>query len=546
MFAARLFDEKAAADPIFFGEIIMILVNSINVQFGSRILFDNVNLKFTKGNCYGIIGANGAGKSTFLKVLSGELEPNKGEVCIDKSLRMSVLSQNQNAFDDYTALQAVVMGHKRLVQLQKERDELYAKSDFSDEDGIRAGELETEFSELNGYEAESDAETLLNQLKVPTDLFNTPMADIDAAIKVKILLAQALFGKPEILVLDEPTNNLDAKSVKWLTDYLYSLEESIVIIVSHNRHFLNKVCTHICDVDFKQIRIFVGNYDFWYESSQLLLRQAKEQNKKAEARAKELKDFIARFSANASKSKQATSRKKELEKLDLEDIKPSSRRYPFIEFKFEKEAGNEILEVEKLSKKGFFENISFKVKKDDKIAFLCRNSQSVSMLFDVLMGVEKADSGYFKWGQTITPTYLPHDYDEFFDGVDLNLVQWIDQYSKDHYEEYLRGWLGRMLFSGQEALKKAKVLSGGEKVRCMLSRMMLQGGNFLVMDEPTNHLDLESITALNKGMTAFKGNMLFITQDHEIIQTVANRIIEIGNTKVFDKNISYDEYLELY
>ncbi|MCL2821794.1 MAG: ATP-binding cassette domain-containing protein [Firmicutes bacterium] len=524
----------------------MILVNSINVQFGSRILFDNVNLKFTKGNCYGIIGANGAGKSTFLKVLSGELEPNKGEVCIDKSLRMSVLSQNQNAFDDYTALQAVVMGHKRLVQLQKERDELYAKSDFSDEDGIRAGELETEFSELNGYEAESDAETLLNQLKVPTDLFNTPMADIDAAIKVKILLAQALFGKPEILVLDEPTNNLDAKSVKWLTDYLYSLEESIVIIVSHNRHFLNKVCTHICDVDFKQIRIFVGNYDFWYESSQLLLRQAKEQNKKAEARAKELKDFIARFSANASKSKQATSRKKELEKLDLEDIKPSSRRYPFIEFKFEKEAGNEILEVEKLSKKGFFENISFKVKKDDKIAFLCRNSQSVSMLFDVLMGVEKADSGYFKWGQTITPTYLPHDYDEFFDGVDLNLVQWIDQYSKDHYEEYLRGWLGRMLFSGQEALKKAKVLSGGEKVRCMLSRMMLQGGNFLVMDEPTNHLDLESITALNKGMTAFKGNMLFITQDHEIIQTVANRIIEIGNTKVFDKNISYDEYLELY
>jgi len=546
VFAARLFDEKAAADPIFFGEIIMILVNSINVQFGSRILFDNVNLKFTKGNCYGIIGANGAGKSTFLKVLSGELEPNKGEVCIDKSLRMSVLSQNQNAFDDYTALQAVVMGHKRLVQLQKERDELYAKSDFSDEDGIRAGELETEFSELNGYEAESDAETLLNQLKVPTDLFNTPMADIDAAIKVKILLAQALFGKPEILVLDEPTNNLDAKSVKWLTDYLYSLEESIVIIVSHNRHFLNKVCTHICDVDFKQIRIFVGNYDFWYESSQLLLRQAKEQNKKAEARAKELKDFIARFSANASKSKQATSRKKELEKLDLEDIKPSSRRYPFIEFKFEKEAGNEILEVEKLSKKGFFENISFKVKKDDKIAFLCRNSQSVSMLFDVLMGVEKADSGYFKWGQTITPTYLPHDYDEFFDGVDLNLVQWIDQYSKDHYEEYLRGWLGRMLFSGQEALKKAKVLSGGEKVRCMLSRMMLQGGNFLVMDEPTNHLDLESITALNKGMTAFKGNMLFITQDHEIIQTVANRIIEIGNTKVFDKNISYDEYLELY
>jgi len=523
----------------------MISVNSISVQFGSRILFDNVSLKFNKGNCYGIIGANGAGKSTFLKVLSGDLDANKGDVSIDKNARMSVLSQNQNAFDEYTALQTVVMGHSKLCEIQAKRDALYAKEDFSEEDGILAGELEAEFAELNGYEAESDAETLLNQLKVDSNLFHMPMGELDAKIKVKVLLAQALFGKPDILILDEPTNNLDAKSVKWLTDYLMTLEDSVVIIVSHNRHFLNKVCTHICDVDFKQIRIFVGNYDFWYESSQLLLRQAKEQNKKAEARAKELKEFIARFSANASKSKQATSRKKELEKLSLEDIKPSSRRYPFIEFKYEKDIGNEILEVEGLTKKGYFENIIFRVKKNDKIAFLSSNSQVISMLFDVLMGIEKADSGFFNWGKTITPTYLPHDYDDFFDGVDLNLVQWIDQFSKDHYEEYLRGWLGRMLFSGQEALKQAKVLSGGEKVRCMLSRMMLQGGNFLILDEPTNHLDLESITALNKGMTNFKGNMLFITQDHEIIQTVANRIIELDKTKVFDKDISYDDYLEL-
>jgi len=525
----------------------MLQVNSISVQFGSRILFDNVSLKFNKGNCYGIIGANGAGKSTFLKVLSGELDANKGDVAIEKSARMSVLSQNQNAFDEYSALQTVIMGHAKLCEIQTKRDALYAKEDFSEQDGILAGELEAEFSEMNGYEAESDAETLLNQLKVDSSHFHTPMGQLDAKIKVKVLLAQALFGKPDILILDEPTNNLDAKSVKWLTDYIMTLEESTVIIVSHNRHFLNKVCTHICDVDFKQIRIFVGNYDFWYESSQLLLRQAKEQNKKAEARAKELKDFIARFSANASKSKQATSRKKELEKLSLEDIKPSSRRYPFIEFKYEKDIGNEILEVEGLTKKGYFENISFKVKKNDKIAFLCSNSQIVSKLFDVLMGLDTADSGFFKWGKTIIPTYLPHDYDDFFDNVDLNLVQWIDQFSKDHYEEYLRGWLGRMLFSGAEALKQAKVLSGGEKVRCMLSRMMLQSGNFLLLDEPTNHLDLESITALNKGMTNFRGNMLFITQDHEIIQTTANRIIELDGKgkKAFDKDISYDDYLEL-
>jgi ATPase subunit of ABC transporter with duplicated ATPase domains len=523
----------------------MIAVNDISLQFGSRILFDRVNLKFTKGNCYGVIGANGAGKSTFLKVLSGEIEPNKGDVAIDKNERMSVLMQNQNAFDSLTVLDAVMAGHKRLSQIKKERDELYAKSDFSDADGVRAGELETEFAELNGYEAEADAESLLNSLKIEPELFGKLMGDIDAKIKLKILLAQSLFGKPDILILDEPTNNLDAKSVKWLEDYIMGLDDAIIIIVSHNRHFLNRVCTHICDVDFKQINIYVGNYDFWYETSQLLARQSKEQNKKKEQRAKELQEFIQRFSANASKSKQATSRKRELEKIQLDDIKPSSRRYPFIDFKFEREIGNEILEVNGLTKKGFFENISFKVKRDDKIGFLCRSGQTVSALFDCILGLDKADSGTVKWGQTIIKAYMPQNYDGYFDGCDLNLVEWLSQYSADHYEEYLRGWLGRMLFSGQEALKKASVLSGGEKVRCMLSKMMLAGANFLLFDEPTNHLDLESITALNKGMTNFKGGMLFITHDEEIISTVANRIIEIDKVKVLDRDMAYDEYLEL-
>ena len=524
----------------------MISVNNVTLQFGGRVLFENVNLKFTKENCYGIIGANGAGKSTFLRILSGELEPNKGDVTIDKNERMSVLMQNQNAYDAYSVRETVMWGHKRLMEVAKERDALYSKPDFSDADGERAAELEGEFADMNGYEAESAAETLLSGLKIDSSLFDTPMSDMDAKLKVKVLLAQSLFGSPDILVLDEPTNNLDAKTVKWLEGYLMELTDTTVIIVSHNRHFLNRVCTHICDVDFKQINVFVGNYDFWYETSQLLARQAKEQNKKMEARAKELQEFIARFSANASKSKQATSRKRELEKIKLEDIKPSSRRYPFIDFKYEREIGNEILEVEGLTKKGFFENVSFKLKRDDKIGFLCSSSQSMSMLFDVLMGLEQPDSGYFKWGQTITTAYLPQNYDNFFDGVDLSLVEWLSQYSKDHYEEYLRGWLGRMLFSGQEALKKAKVLSGGEKVRCMLARMMLLGANFLIFDEPTNHLDLESITALNKGMTNFKGGMLFVTHDEEIISTVANRIIEIeGGKKIFDRDMTYDEYLEL-
>lgn len=523
----------------------MISVNNVSLQFGSRVLFENVNLKFTRGNCYGVIGANGAGKSTFLKVLSGEIDANKGDVSVDKNERMSILAQNQNAYDEFTVLDTVMWGHKRLMEVKEQRDKLYAKEDFSDEDGVLAAELEGEFADMNGYEAESNAETLLNSLKIDSAYFYEKMSAIDAKLKVKVLLAQALFGKPDILILDEPTNNLDAKTVKWLEDYLMELTDTIIIIVSHNRHFLNKVCTHICDVDFKEIRIYVGNYDFWYETSQLILRQSREQNKKLEQRAKELKEFIQRFSANASKSKQATSRKRELEKIELDDIKPSSRRYPFIDFKFERDIGNEILEVEGLTKKGFFENISFKVKHDDKIGFLCSKSQSVSALFDCIMGLDTADSGTVKWGQTIIPAYLPQNYDNYFDGCELSLVEWLSQYSKDHMEEYLRGWLGRMLFSGQEALKKASVLSGGEKVRCMLARMMLLGGNFLIMDEPTNHLDLESITALNKGMTNFKGNMLFVTHDEEIISTVANRIIEIENVKTFDRDTTYDEYLEL-
>lgn len=524
----------------------MIQCNNVSLQFGSRVLFDNVNLKFTKGNCYGIIGANGAGKSTFLKLLAGDMEPNKGEITVDKNERMSVLAQNQNAYDNCTVIDAVMWGHKRLMEVKSERERLYAKPDFTDEDGVVAAELESEFADMNGYEAESDAETLLNSLKVDSSLFYEQMGGIDAKMKVKVLLAQALFGHPDILILDEPTNNLDAKSVKWLEDYLMTLDETTIIIVSHNRHFLNRVCTHICDVDFRQIKIYVGNYDFWYETSQLALRQSKEQNKKLEARAKELQEFIARFSANASKSKQATSRKRELEKIKLDDIKPSSRRYPFIDFKYEREIGNEILTVEGLTKKGVFEDISFKVKRDEKIAFLCSNSQTLSVLFDCIMGQKEADAGTVKWGQTIIPAYMPQNYDSFFDGCDLTLVEWLSQYSKEHYEEYLRGWLGRMLFSGQEALKKASVLSGGEKVRCMLAKMMLSQANFLIFDEPTNHLDLESITALNKGMTGFKGNMLFVTHDEEIIQTVANRIIEIeGGKKVFDKETTYDEYLEL-
>ena len=525
-------------------EVTMLQVTNVSLQYGSKKLFEDVNLKFTKGNCYGIIGANGAGKSTFLKVLSGEIEPNKGEVTLDKNERMSVLIQNQNAYDDQTVVRTVMLGHKRLVEIMDEKDALYAKEDFSEEDGIKASELESEFAELGGWEAESESETLLNELEIPSDEHYILMRDLDAKKKVKVLLAQALFGNPDVLLLDEPTNNLDIKTVRWLENYLLDFENTI-IIVSHNRHFLNKVCTHICDVDYGKISLFLGNYDFWYQTSQLIARQMKDQNKKMEQRAKELQDFIARFAANASKSRQATSRKKELERLTLNDIKPSLRKYPYIDFKFEREIGNDILMVEGLTKKGYFENISFIVQRNDKIGFIGDKSTTITMLFDVLTGKAEPDAGTVKWGKTITFSVLPQNNNEYFDGCDLNLVEWLSQFSNDHYEEFLRGWLGRMLFSGEEALKKAKVLSGGEKVRCMLAKMMLEGGNFLIFDEPTNHLDLESITALNTGMQNFKGCMLLTSHDQELMNTVATRIIEINGTKTFDKNVTYDEYLDI-
>ena len=521
----------------------MIQVTDLTLQFGGRKLFEDVNLKFTEGNCYGIIGANGAGKSTFLKVLSGEIEPTRGTVSHGKGERISVLHQNQNDFDEYTVMRTVLMGHKRLVQIMDEKDALYAKEDFSEADGERAAELENEFAEMGGWEAESDAAALLNALKIDEDYHEDYMGNLDAKLKVKVLLAQALFGNPDILILDEPTNNLDAKSVIWLENFLLDFKNTL-IIVSHNRHFLNKVCTHICDVDYGKINMYVGNYDFWYETNQLLARQAKEANKKAEQRAKELQDFIARFAANASKSRQATSRKKELEKLTLNDIKPSLRRYPYINFEFEQEVGKDILTVEGLTKKGYFEDITFTVQRGEKIAFISERTTALSMLFDILMGKEQADSGTFKWGKTINPTYMPQNYDDYFDGCDLALVEWLDRFSKDHTETYLRSWLGRMLFSGDEAKKKAKVLSGGEKVRCMLAKLMLEGGNFIILDEPTNHLDLESITALNKGMINFKGGLMFASHDQELMQTVAGRIIEIEGTKVYDKLTTYEEYLE--
>ncbi len=495
----------------------MINVSNVKLQFGARVLFENVNLKFANGNCYGIIGANGAGKSTFLRLLSGKIEPSKGEITIGKGERMSVLEQNQNAYDDYTVREAVICGHKELSDIRRKREVLYAKTEFTEEDGNLAAELETRYGELGGYEADIDAETLLSSIGIDRELFDTQMSDIEPKLKVKVLIAQSLFGKPDILLLDEPTNNLDIKTVRWLQEYLKSLELATVLIVSHNRHFLNQVCTHICDVDYAAINLFVGNYDFWYESSQLILRQQREANKKAEARIKELREFIARFSANASKSKQATSRKRELDKIEIADIKPSSRKYPYIDYKFERDPGNDILRVEKLTKAGFFENVTFSVGRDDKIGFLTDNSRSVAELFDCIFGDSEPDSGRVIWGKNIKPAYMPQNYDKFFDGCALPLVRWIDQWSENHEQEYLRSWLGRLLFSGDEALKPANVLSGGEKARCMLARMMLLSPNFLIFDEPTNHLDLESITSLNKGMINFKVPIMFITADEEIM-----------------------------
>ena len=524
-------------------EVYMITVNNVAVQFGSRKLFDEVNLKFTKGNCYGVIGANGAGKSTFMKVLSGELEPNRGDVSIPERERLSVLEQNQEKYNDYTVLRTVLMGHKRLVEIMDEKEKYYQKADFTEEDGIKLGELEAEFMELNGWDAESEAESLLNSLDISKDLHNKLMGELDSKIKVKVLLAQALFSNPDNLILDEPTNNLDLKTIRWLEEFILNFENTI-IIVSHNRHFLNKVCTHICDIDYGKINLFLGNYDFWYESSQLILKQMKDQNKKAEQRAKELQEFIARFSANASKSKQATSRKKELERLTIEDIKPSSRKYPYIDFKFEQRIGNDILFVKNLTKKGLFESVLFTVRPGDKIAIMSDNSTVVTALFDILSGKDKNYQGEIQWGKTIKHSYLPQNNNEYFENCDLSLVDWVGQFTKETDSTFLRSWLGRMLFSGEEAEKKAKVLSGGEKVRCMFAKMMLEAGNFLLLDEPTNHLDLESITALNKGMERFDGCMLFATHDEEILTTVANRIIRINTKLEHDREIDYEAYLE--
>ena len=524
----------------------MLNANGVTVRFGKRVLFEDVNIKFTKGNCYGIIGANGAGKSTFLKVLSGEIEPSKGDVSLEKGARLSVLKQDHFAYEDYTVIDTVMMGNKELYSIMKEKDAIYSKPDFSEEDGMKAAKLEERFAELDGWNAESDAAMLLNDLGIAPEDHYKQMKEIEPRIKVKILLAQSLFGNPDVLLLDEPTNDLDLKSIEWLQEFLINYENT-VIVVSHDRYFLNKVCTHIADVDFGKIKVYPGNYDFWYESSQLALKQMREQNKKKEEKIKELQDFIARFSANASKSKQATSRKKTLEKIELDEIKPSNRKYPYVDFKPDREPGKEILQVKNISKTfegvKVLDNVSFTVKQDDKIAFLADNEIAKTILFQIIAGEMEPDSGELVWGTTITKSYFPKDNNYLFD-TDENITEWLRKYSKDPDETYVRGFLGRMLFSGDEALKQVKVLSGGEKVRCVLSKMMLSGANFLIFDEPTNHLDMESITSVNEGMKKFTGNILFTSHDHELTQTVANRIIDIkedGN--VIDREITYNEYL---
>lgn len=525
----------------------MISTVDLSLRFGKRALFENVNIKFTPGNCYGLIGANGAGKSTFLKILSGEIEPTSGEVIITPGERLAVLKQNHYEFDEFTVLKTVIMGHKKLYDIMEEKEKIYMKADFTDEDGIRAGELEAEFAELNGWEAESDAAELLFGLGIPKELHDKQMKDLSGNEKVRVLLAQALFGNPDILLLDEPTNHLDIESIRWLENFLLNYEKT-VIVVSHDRHFLNQVCTHIADIDFGKITLYVGNYDFWYESSQLALKMAREQNKKIEEKRKELEEFIRRFSANASKSKQATSRKKLLEKLTLEDIKPSSRKYPYINFKPEREAGKNVLTIENLSKaidgEPVLQNFNLVVNKGDKIAFVGPNGLAKTTLFKILVGELNPDQGSFEWGKTITHAYFPKDNNEYFEGVDLNLVDWLRQYSKDQEETFVRGFLGRMLFSGEESLKKASVLSGGERVRCMIARMMLQGANVLILDEPTNHLDLESITSLNNALIETEATVLFVSHDHQFVQTIANRIIEITPKGIIDKMCTYDEYLD--
>lgn len=525
----------------------MLQVTNIGLRFGDKELYKDVNLKFTKGNCYGIIGANGAGKTTFLKILSGDIEPNTGSISITEKERMSVLRQDHFRYDEETVLDVVIMGHERLYQIMKEKDALYMKEDFSEEDGIKAAELEGEFAELDGWDAETNAEKILMGLGIDKDLHYKQLKELEGGEKVKVLLSKALFGKPEILLLDEPTNHLDFQSINWLNNFIMDLEDSIVIVVSHDRHFLNQICTNIVDVDFGKIQMYVGNYDFWYESSQLALQLQKDQNKKTEEKVAQLKEFIARFSSNASKAKQATSRKKQLDKLQVEDIQPSRRRYPYVGFTPEREIGNEVLEVEGLTKTvdgvKVLDNVSFRLDKEDKVAFM-GDEIAITTLFNILMGEETADAGTFKWGVTTSQSYLPKNHNNFFEGCEYSLVDWLRQFSEEKSESFIRGFLGRMLFSGEEALKQAHVLSGGEKVRCMLSKLMLSNSNVLVLDDPTNHLDLESITSVNKGLEKFSGVMLFSSHDHEMIQTLANRIIEITPGGIMDRKTTLEEYLE--
>ena len=524
----------------------MISANNVTLRIGKRALFEDVNIKFTEGNCYGLIGANGAGKSTFLKILSGVIEPSKGDIAITPGQRLSVLEQDHYKYDDYQVLDTVILGNKRLYEIMKEKDAIYAKEDFTDEDGVRASELEGEFADLNGWEAESDAATLLNGLGIDTDLHYAYMRELDGGQKVKVLLAKALFGNPDILLLDEPTNHLDLDAIAWLEEFLINFNNT-VIVVSHDRYFLNKVCTHIADIDYAKIQLYSGNYDFWYESSQLMIKQMKEANKKKEEKIKELQEFIQRFSANASKSKQATSRKRALEKIQLDEIRPSSRKYPYIDFKPNREIGNEVLHVEGISKTidgvKLLDNISFTLGHDDKLAFVGPNVNATTALFKILAGEMEPDEGSYKWGVTTTQTYFPKDNTAEFTSED-SIVDWLMQYSPEKDVTFVRGFLGRMLFSGDDGLKKVNVLSGGERVRCMLSKMMMSGANTMLMDEPTNHLDMESITALNNSLIKYPGVLLFTSQDHQFVQTVANRIMELTPGGLIDKQCTYDEYLE--
>lgn len=528
----------------------MLTVSNLSLQFGKRVLFDEVNIKFTKGNCYGIIGANGAGKSTFLKILSGKQESTTGNVSLEPGKRMSVLEQDHFAYDQYTVLETVLRGNKKMFDIKEEMDALYAKPDFSDEDGIKAGELSVIYDEMGGWNAEADAQTMLSNVGIKEDMHYQLMSELENKDKVRVLLAQALFGNPDVLILDEPTNDLDIDTIAWLEDFLAGYENT-VIVVSHDRHFLDAVCTHICDLDYSKLNLYTGNYSYWYQASQLATRQRAQQNKKAEEKKKELQEFIARFSSNVAKAKQATARKKMLDKLNIEEIKPTSRRYPAIIFETEREVGDQILEIKNLekSKDGelLFSDVHLNLKKGDKVAVISKNSLAVTEFFEIISGNEKPDKGEYKWGVTTTQSYMPLDNTEFFKDKNLNLVDWLRQFTKndeERHEEFIRGFLGRMLFSGDEALKSSTVLSGGEKMRCMFSRMMLQKANVLLMDEPTNHLDLESISALNNSLMNFKGNILISSHDHELLQTVCNRVIELTPKGIIDREMTYDEYLE--